>query len=155
MKSRIDPGPEFQRLAELGGFRGWGTRSASRGKEDSHRSAGHNRKTGLPVCRAARLQGLPQVDAAGRLSLPVRALSSLELVRHQRGHPRRGDGRHHQSHMTSGNQACSWMREKPREAMLSSAWRKRFMQALVAILLLSAIAAAQQKPEDGDQTGDL
>ena len=34
------------------------------------------------------------------------------------------------------------------------AWRKRFMQALVAILLLSPIAAAQQ-PEDEDQTGNL
>ena len=41
------------------------------------------------------------------------------------------------------------MCEKAREAMLSSAWRKRFMQALVAILLLSPVAAAQ------DQTGDL
>src|SRR5260370_24577268 len=47
------------------------------------------------------------------------------------------------------------MREKVREAMLSSAWRKRFMQALVVILLLSAIAAAQEKPEDGNQMGDL
>ena len=47
------------------------------------------------------------------------------------------------------------MREKVREARLSSAWRKRFMQALVVILLLSATAAAQEKPEDGNQTGDL
>jgi hypothetical protein len=47
------------------------------------------------------------------------------------------------------------MREKAREAMLSSAWRKRFMQALVAILLLSPIAAAQQEPAVEDQTGDL
>src|SRR5260370_18555590 len=47
------------------------------------------------------------------------------------------------------------MHEKAREAMLSSAWRKRFMQALLAILLLSAIAAAQQKPEVENQTGDL
>jgi len=47
------------------------------------------------------------------------------------------------------------MREKVREAMLSSAWRKQFMQALVVILLLSAVAAAQEKPEDGNQTGDL
>ncbi len=46
------------------------------------------------------------------------------------------------------------MREKAREAMLSSAWCKRFMQALVAVLLLSPIAAAQ-KPEVADQTGDL
>ncbi len=38
--------------------------------------------------------------------------------------------------------------------MLSSAWRKRFMQALVAILLLSPIAAAQQQPEE-DQTENL
>jgi len=47
------------------------------------------------------------------------------------------------------------MREKAREAMLSSGWRKQFMQALVAILLLSAIAAAQQEPAAGDQAGDL
>jgi hypothetical protein len=33
--------------------------------------------------------------------------------------------------------------------------RKRFIQALVAILLLSPIAAAQQKPGDEDQTGNL
>jgi len=39
--------------------------------------------------------------------------------------------------------------------MLSSAWRKRFMQALVAILLLSPIAAAQQEPENEDQTANL
>ncbi len=47
------------------------------------------------------------------------------------------------------------MCEKAREAMLSSAWRKRFMQALVAILLLSPIAAAQQEPENEDQTANL
>jgi hypothetical protein len=47
------------------------------------------------------------------------------------------------------------MCEKAREAMLSSVWRKRFMQALVVVLLLSAIAAAQEKPEDGNQMGDL
>ncbi len=47
------------------------------------------------------------------------------------------------------------MCEKAREAMLSSVWRKRFMQALVVVLLLSAIAAAQEKPEDGNQTEDL
>ena len=47
------------------------------------------------------------------------------------------------------------MREKAREAMLSSAWRKRFMQALVAILLLSPLATAQEKPAVGDQTEDL
>src|SRR5260370_231289 len=47
------------------------------------------------------------------------------------------------------------MREKVREAMLSSVWRKRFMQALVAILLFSTIAAAQEKPAVGDQTEDL
>jgi len=39
--------------------------------------------------------------------------------------------------------------------MLSSAWRKRFMQALVAILLLSSIAAAQQKPEDEGEQKEL
>ena len=47
------------------------------------------------------------------------------------------------------------MCEKAREAMLSSAWRKRFMQALVAILLLSPIAAARQEPENEDQTANL
>jgi hypothetical protein len=47
------------------------------------------------------------------------------------------------------------MCEKAREAMLSSAWRKRFMQALVAILLLSPIVAAQQEPENEDQTANL
>jgi len=47
------------------------------------------------------------------------------------------------------------MCEKAREAMPSSAWRKRFMQALVAILLLSPIAAAQQEPENEDQTANL
>ncbi len=47
------------------------------------------------------------------------------------------------------------MQEKPMEAMLSSAWRKRFIQALVAILLLAPIAAAQEKPVVEDQTGDL
>jgi hypothetical protein len=47
------------------------------------------------------------------------------------------------------------MREKTREAMLSSAWCKQFMQALVAILLFSVIAAAQQEPEVGDQTESL
>src|SRR2546425_6947877 len=41
------------------------------------------------------------------------------------------------------------------EAMLSSAWRKRFMQALVSILLLFSIAAAQQKPEDEGEQKEL
>src|SRR5258708_8031439 len=47
------------------------------------------------------------------------------------------------------------MCEKAREAMVSSVWRKRFMQALVVVLLLSAIAAAQENPEDGNQREDL
>jgi len=36
-----------------------------------------------------------------------------------------------------------------------AAWRKRFVQALVAILLLSPIAAAQQEPENENQTANL
>ena len=47
------------------------------------------------------------------------------------------------------------IRERPREAMVSSGWCKQFMQALVAILLFSVIAAAQQEPEVGDQTESL
>src|SRR6266849_6200135 len=46
------------------------------------------------------------------------------------------------------------MRENAGKVMLSSAWRKRFIQALVAILLLSPIAAAQEKPAVGE-TEDL
>ena len=40
------------------------------------------------------------------------------------------------------------------QMILSPAWRKRFIQALVAILLVSPIAAAQEKPAVGD-TEDL
>src|SRR5258708_16587951 len=47
------------------------------------------------------------------------------------------------------------IRERAREAMVSSGWCKQFMQALVTILLFSVIAAAQQEPEVGDQTEDL
>jgi hypothetical protein len=46
------------------------------------------------------------------------------------------------------------MRENAGKVMLSPAWRKRFMQALVAILLLSPIAAAQETPAVGE-TEDL
>src|SRR5260370_14919293 len=59
------------------------------------------------------------------------------------------------SERRGGKMKSRMMREKAREAMLSSAWCKQFMQALVAILLFSAIAAAQQEPEVGGQTEDL
>src|SRR5258708_8863220 len=59
------------------------------------------------------------------------------------------------SERREGKMKSRMMCEKAREAMLSSVWRKRFMQALVVVLLLSAIAAAQEKPEDGNQTEDL
>ncbi len=39
--------------------------------------------------------------------------------------------------------------------MPSSLWRKRFVQALMAILLLSPIAAAHEEPEVGNQPEDL
>src|SRR5260370_24920660 len=59
------------------------------------------------------------------------------------------------SERRGGEMKSRMIRERAREAMVSSGWCKQFMQALLAILLFSVIAAAQQEPEVGDQTESL
>src|SRR5260370_4157531 len=117
----------------------------------------------------ARESTQPNPPTIGSMPLVARQLSSCQpgrrawassYSRNSRTGPQSRDihfrlwGVSH-SERRGGKMKSRMMREKAREAMLNSAWCKQFMQALVAILLFSAIAAAQQEPEVGGQTEDL